>query len=155
MKKVLFISSCGGHLTELLQLKPLFNKYKSYIAVEKAPSNIDLKSKYKNVYYLPRGTKHQPFKYIFVLTAICFKSLYLYLKIRPNVIVTTGAHAAGPMCCIAKIFGSKIIYIETFANMNSKTQTGTLVYLFADTFIVQWENMLKLYPKAKFGGWIF
>ena len=59
------------------------------------------------------------------------------------------------MALIGKIFGSKIIYIETFANINSKTITGSLVYKFADLFIVQWESMLKLYPKAEFGGWIF
>ena len=28
-KKVLFISSTGGHFDELLQLKPLFKKYNS------------------------------------------------------------------------------------------------------------------------------
>lgn len=155
MKKVLFISSTGGHLTELLQLKPLFNKYNSYIVTEKTPSNKDLKDKYENVSYLPYGTKHTPFKYVFILIGICFKSLYLYLKIRPNVIVTTGTHTAGPMCCIGKIFGSKIIFIETFANMNTRTEAGKLIYKFADTFIVQWDSMLELYPKAKLGGWIF
>ena len=46
-------------------------------------------------------------------------------------------------------------FIETFANITSKTITGSLVYKFADLFIVQWESMLKLYPKAEFGGWIF
>ena len=45
--------------------------------------------------------------------------------------------------------------IETFANRNSKTATGKLVYKFADLFIVQWEEMLKLYPKAKLGGAIY
>ena len=46
-------------------------------------------------------------------------------------------------------------FIETFANRNSKTATGKLVYKFADLFIVQWEEMLKLYPKAKLGGSIY
>jgi hypothetical protein len=59
------------------------------------------------------------------------------------------------MCCIGKIFGSKIVYIESFANIHTKSVTGKVVYLFADLFIVQWESMLKLYPKAKLGGWIF
>ena len=52
------------------------------------------------------------------------------------------------MCCIGKIFGSKIIFIESFANMTSKTVTGRIVYLFSDVFIVQWESMKKFYPKA-------
>jgi UDP-N-acetylglucosamine:LPS N-acetylglucosamine transferase len=84
-----------------------------------------------------------------------FKSFFLYLKIRPKYIITTGAHTAGPMCLIGHIFGSKIIYIETFANSITKSKTGRLVYKFADLFIVQWESMLTLYPKAKYGGWIF
>lgn len=77
------------------------------------------------------------------------------MKYRPKYIVTTGAHTAGPMCCLGKIFGSKIIYIETFANVHTKTVTGRLIYYFADLFIVQWESMLKVYPKATYGGWIF
>ncbi|MDD3452946.1 MAG: polysaccharide biosynthesis protein [Bacilli bacterium] len=156
MKKVLFISSTGGHLNELLQLKPLFDKYDSYIITEKTKSNLFLKNEYKNkVNYLVYGTKHKLFIYIFKLIYNCFKSLFLYFKIRPKVIITTGAHTAGPMCCIGKIFGSKIIYIETFANINTKTVTGRLIYKFADLFIVQWEEMLKLYPNAVYGGWIF
>ena len=59
------------------------------------------------------------------------------------------------MCCIGKIFGSKIIYIETFANRNTKTATGKLIYKIADLFIVQWKEMLKLYPKAVLGGSIY
>ena len=56
------------------------------------------------------------------------------------------------MCYLGKIFGSKIIYIETFANRNKKTATGRLIYPIAD---LQWEEMLKLYPKAIYGGSIY
>ena len=83
------------------------------------------------------------------------KTIYYYFKLRPNVIVTTGTHTAGPMCYLGKIFGSKIIYIETFANKNTKTLSGKMVYPIADLFIVQWESMLDLYPNAVYGGWIF
>lgn len=156
MKKVLFISSTGGHLSELMQLKSMFDKYDFHIITEKTKSNMYLKDKYpKRVNYLVYGTKSNMLIYPFKLLYNCFKSLFLYLKIRPRVIITTGAHTAGPMCCIGKIFGSKIIYIETFANSETKSVTGKMVYKFADLFIVQWEEMLKLYPKAKYGGWIY
>lgn len=156
MKKVLFISSTGGHLNELLQLKPMFSKYDSYLITEKTKNNLDLKNEYYDkINFLVYGTKHKIFTYPFKLLYNCFKSLYFYFKIKPDVIITTGAHTAGPMCCIGKLFGSKIIYIETFANMNSKTITGRLIYKFADLFIVQWESMLKYYPNAVYGGWIF
>ena len=158
-KKVLFISSTGGHLDELLQLKSLFNEYDYHIITEKQKSNLSLKDKYpKRVNFLLYGSYTTFFNriiYPFRLIYNSFKSLFLYFKIRPKYIITTGAHTAGPMCLIGHIFGSKIIYIETFANSMTKSKTGRIVYKFADLFIVQWENMLKLYPKAVYGGWIF
>ena len=159
MKKVLFISSTGGHLDELMQLKSMFNCYDYHIITEKEKSNLSLKDKFPNrVNFLLYGSYSNlknriiyPFKLIYN----SFKSLILYIKIRPQYIISTGAHTAGPMCLIGHIFGSKIIYIETFANMITKTTTGRIVYKFADLFIVQWESMLKLYPNATYGGWIF
>ena len=115
-----------------------------------------LKDKYpKRVNYLVYGTKSNMLVYPFKLLYNCFKSFILYLKIRPKVIITNGAHTAGPMCCIGKIFGSKIVYIETFANSETKSVTGKMVYKFADLFVVQWKSMLELYPKATYGGWIY
>lgn len=156
MTKVLFISSAGGHLSEMLELKELFSKYDYYIITEKTKSTDSLKEKYSNkVNYLIYGTKDHMLTYPFKLIANCFKSLYYYIKIKPEFIITTGAHTAGPMCCLGKIFGSKIIYIESFANIETKTITGRLIYKIADLFIVQWKSMLKLYPKATYGGWIY
>lgn len=155
-KKVMFISSTGGHLDELLQLQKMFEKYDYSIVTEKTKSNLGLKDKFpKKVHYLVYGTKDKKLVYPFKLLYNCFKSLILYIMIHPKYIVSTGAHTAGPMCCIGKIFGSKIIYIETFANSKTKSVTGSLVYKFADFFIVQWKDMLELYPKATYGGWIY
>ena len=155
-KKILFISSTGGHLAELLQLSPMFKKYDYRLVTEKTKSSLNLLKKYPGkVDFLVYGTKSHFLVYPFKLFYNCVKSMIIYFKFRPDVIITTGAHTGGPMCCIGKIFGSKIIYIETLANIYTKTITGRLVYHFADLFIVQWESMLKLYPKAQFGGWIY
>ena len=155
-KKVLFISSTGGHLSELLQLAPLFEKYEYHIITEKDKANVSLKEKYGDkLYFLPYGTRAKLISYIFKYFYLRLKTIYYYFKLRPKVIVTTGTHTAGPMCYLGKIFGSKIIYIETFANRDKKTATGRLIYPIADLFIVQWEEMLKLYPKAVYGGSIY
>lgn len=156
MKKVLFISSTGGHLSEMLQLKDMFNRYDYKIITEKTKSNLKLKKYYGNrISYLVYGTKDHKLSYPFKLLYNCFKSLYFYLKIHPDYVITTGAHTAGPMCLIAKIFGSRVIYIETFANINTKTITGKLLYPVSDKFIVQWDSMKKLYPNSIVGGWIY
>ena len=154
---VMFISSTGGHFDELMQLNPLFNKCNYHIVTEKTPTNKNLKKeKYGNkINYLVYGTKKTPIKYVFILMINCFISLFIYIKTRPQIVITTGTHTAGPMCCIAKILGSKVIYIETFANRTTKTSTGKLLYNIADVFIVQWDEMLKVYPKAKCFGWIY
>ena len=45
-KKVLFISSTGGHLSELLRLKSMFEKYDYSIITEKDKSTVALTKKY-------------------------------------------------------------------------------------------------------------
>ena len=156
MKKVMFISSMGGHLSELMQLKSIFKDYDYKIVTEKHKSTISLKSRYKSkIDYLAEGNKDHLLKYIFVLPYNIIKSFILFLKFKPDVVVTTGAHTCVAMCYIAKLFRKKVIYIESFANIETKTLTGRLVYPIADIFVVQWASMLKLYPKAICEGWIF
>ena len=155
-KKVLFISSTGGHLDELMQLSPMFKKYDYHIITEYTKTTKNLRNKYKDkIDYLVFGSKAHLFQYFFKFTYNSFKSLYLFFKIKPDVVVTTGAHTAVVMCYIAKIFRKKVIFIETFANINSKTLSGRMVYKIADLFLVQWEDMIKLYPKAIYKGGIY
>ncbi|MBQ2409001.1 MAG: polysaccharide biosynthesis protein, partial [Bacilli bacterium] len=131
-------------------------KYNYHIITEYTDSTKNLCKTYEGkVDYLVYGTKDHLFSYIFKFSFNILKSFYLYFKIRPKYIVSTGTHTAVPMCYIGKLFGSKIIFIETFANSKTKTLSGKLVYPIANLFIVQWESMLKLYPKAVLGGWIY
>ena len=155
-RKVLFVASTGGHLKELMQLEDMFLNYDFNLITEKTDSNLYLKDKYNTrVDFLVYGTKDHLLTYPFKLLYNCFKSLWLYLKIHPDYIITTGVHTSAALCCLGKIFGSKIIYIETFANISSKTVTGKYLYPVSDLFIVQWKSLLKLYPNAVYGGWIF
>ena len=154
-KKVMFISSTGGHLSEMLELEELFPYYDTTIVTEKTKSNLYLKDKYKQVYYLVYGTKSHFLSYFFKFIYNFFKSFYLFLKIKPDVIITTGTHTAVSMCYIGHLFKKKIIFIETLANRTTKTMSGSMIYPIADYFLVQWESMLKLYPKAIYSGFIF
>ena len=154
-KKVMFISSTGGHLSEMLELEELFPYYDTTIVTEKTKSNLYLKDKYKQVYYLVYGTKSHFLTYFFNFIYNFFKSFYLFLKIKPDVIITTGTHTAVSMCYIGHLFKKKIIFIETLANRTTKTMSGSMIYPIADYFLVQWESMLKLYPKAIYSGFIF
>ena len=155
-RKVLFIASTGGHLNELMQIKPLFKKFDYHIVTEKTKVDDSFKEEYQEkISFLIYGTKKYPISYIFKFIANCFISLYYFFKYQPEVVVTTGTHTAVPMCYIAKMFGSKVIFIETFANRTTGTVAGRLVYPIADTFVVQWEEMHKVYPKSVCWGWIY
>ena len=153
-KKVIFIATNGGHLSEILVLKPLFKKYDTTLVTEKTKTTVDLVKKYPSVYYLMFGSdRHNILIYGLRLILNAFKSLWIYLIIWPDVIVSTGAHFAGPMVCLGKELDSKTIFIETLANSSKRSATGNLIYQIADLFIVRWDEMLKLYPKAiKRGG---
>lgn len=156
LKKVLFISSTGGHLSELMELKPLFSKYDYHIITEKTDTTIKLKDKYKGkINYLVYGARNYMFSYLFKFSYNIIKSLILYAKIRPDVIVTTGAHTAVPMCYIGKFFKKKIIFIETFARVNSTSMSGRMINKIADVFIVQHPEMEKVYENAVYKGALY
>lgn len=155
-KRVMFISSVGGHLTQILQLKSLFNNYNYVLVTEKNDVTKSMKEKY-NVSFLPYASRNQKLSYPFKLLYNCIKSAFYFDKYCPDIIVTTGANTAAAMCCIGKIFGKKVIYIESYAKNTSPTITGKLIYkLHAyTTFVVQWESMLKFYPDAEYWGGIY
>lgn len=155
-KRVMFISSIGGHLTQLLELKSIFNDYNYVLVTEKNDVSIGLKDKYKMA-FLPYGSRNQKFLYPFVLLFSCIKSFFFFIKYNPSVIITTGANTAAAMCCLGKLFHKKVIFIESFAKRTSPTVTGKCIYkLHAyTTFVVQWEEMLKYYPKAEYWGGIY
>lgn len=155
MKKVMFVSSKGGHFNELMQFEPLFKDYDVTIVTEAPKNKKKFKEKHKKykMHFLLRCSNYKIIN-VFKVFIDCFISLYYFIRFRPKYIVTTGAFAAGPISCIGKIFRCKIIYIETMANINTPTKTGKKLYKIADLFIVQWESMLEVYPNAVYGGWI-
>ena len=156
MKKVIFISSTGGHLSELMQLKGIFNKYDYHIITEKNDTTLKLKEEYGDrINYLVYGARNYMLSYMFKFPYNILKSLILFLKIRPDVIVTTGAHTAVPMCYIAKLFKKKIIFIETYARVNSKSMSGKMINKIADVFLVQHEEMLDVYENAIYKGELY
>ena len=55
------------------------------------------------------------------------KAFYIVIKEKPEFIITTGVLAVIPLCLIVKLFGGKIIYIESFAKVNSPTMSGKIL----------------------------
>lgn len=150
--KVCFTSSSGGHFEQLLMLKGLFGDYDSVVVTEKTMYNHQFEL---CPIYFTKQVNRQNLLFIFPLFYNVLFSLYILMKERPNLIVSTGVLSTLPLCLFAKACGRKVIYIESFAKVNSATLTGKVMYKIADVFYVQWPEMLKIYPKAKCVGGIY
>ncbi|MDV4150431.1 PssD/Cps14F family polysaccharide biosynthesis glycosyltransferase [Clostridium sp. AL.422] len=152
MKKICFIASTGGHLDQLMMLSVIMEKYNSFIVTEKTTySTIKSINKMYYIHQVNRAEKLWTFK----MMINTFISIYIFLIQRPDLVISTGALATIPMCLISKVFRKKLIFIESFAKINTPTLTGKLLYKFADEFYVQWEDMIKVYPKAVYKGGIY
>ncbi|KFI69624.1 PssD/Cps14F family polysaccharide biosynthesis glycosyltransferase [Bifidobacterium merycicum] len=149
--KVCFASSSGGHFEQLLMLKPLMDVYDSFIVTEKTDYDVDIA---KRVYYLKQVNRHER-NFLPLMFVNFLKSCRIVFREKPDVIITTGVLAIIPLCLVVKIRGGKVVYIESFAKVNSPTLTGKLIYKFADQFYVQWESMKKFYPNAIYLGGIY
>ena len=150
--KIVFAASSGGHFEQLMMLKPLMEKHDSILVTEKTDYSMG-KTDVKTYYLKQINRKELLFLPKFIGNT--FRSLRIIIKERPKVMITTGVLAIIPMALLIKLFGGKLIYIESFAKVTSKTLSGKLLYKFADQFYVQWEEMLKLYPNAIFKGGIY
>lgn len=156
MKKVMFISSAGGHLAELLQMQKLIDKYDSYVITEKNESTYKLKEVYKNRISFLKQTSRKPLlKFLFKFSYNIIKSLLIYIKVRPEIIITTGSSCVVPMCYIGKVMGSKIIYIESFARVETLSMTGKGIYKIADLYFVQHEELKHKFEKTIYEGGLF
>jgi len=143
--KICLISSSGGHYEQLKMLKPLEEKYSVFWITEKT----DYFS-HADYFLLQTGMKD---KFYLIKTIINFiKTVYIWIKEKPDYIVTTGTMVVFPMAFLAKLSGKKFIYI---ARVYDGTKAGKILYKYADLFIIQWESLKEIYPNAVYGGSIY
>lgn len=150
---ICLICSSGGHLAQIKQLIPIVEKYNFFFVTEKNISTKDLCIKYKT-YYLRQQERKNIF-FIFNLIYNTIKSLIILLRERPKIIISTGAGVVIPMCVFGHFLGSRIVFIESFAKINTPTITGRIVYKICDKFYIQWHDLKKYYPKAEYRGTIY
>ena len=143
--KICIPCSTGGHLLDaVLATKTL--PYERYFVTFYAP-HLEQHLQSDNYYFVIN-----PYRNIFRFVINFLQSLRIFLKERPNVIITTGASVAIPTCFIGKVFGAKLIIVEITAAIWGPSATGRFLYPFADLFLVQWKEQLKYYKNAIYVG---
>ena len=148
--KICLVGSSGGHLTHLYMLKPFWEKHdRFWVTFDKEDARSILQG--ERMYHCCYPT-NRSFKALCINTKFAWKVLK---KEKPDLIISSGAAVAVPFFWLGKLFGAKTIYIEVFDRIDKSTMTGKMVYPVTDKFIVEWEEMRKIYPKAINLGSIF
>lgn len=148
--KACLVGSSGGHLTHLYMLKPVWQEYdRFWVTFDKEDANSLLLG--EEIYYCHYPTNRN-IKNLIKNSILAWR---LLRKNRPDLLISSGAAVAVPFFYIAKLLRIKLIFIEVYDRINMPTLTGKLVYPIVDTFIVQWEEQIKIYPKAICLGSIF
>lgn len=148
--KICLVGSSGGHLTHLYLLKPFWkDKERFWVTFDKEDTRSILGNE---TFYPCHYPTNRNLKNLIKNTVLAFNILR---KERPDVIISSGAAVAVPFFYLGKLFSAKTVYIEVFDRIDAPTLTGKIVYPVTDKFIVQWEEMKKVYPKAINLGGIF
>jgi len=148
----MFVASSGGHWEELMCIRSIAQEHNTVYVTEEGGQARD--SSLEKLHLVPQINRRQK-DFLWKFLKLILTSGKIMLREKPDFVVTTGALIAFPFCVYGKLLGAKVIYIESFARVHDRSLTGRLVYPMADLFLVQWETLLKCYPKAKYVGGIF
>lgn len=136
-KRVLLISSSGGHWIQLKRLSTIFDGCnKTYISTAKSYYKTIDEGKF---YYVVDANRWNKFKLLWQAITILF---YL-VKVRPDVVITTGAAPGFFALFFAKKMGMKTIWVDSIANIDELSLSGKKVYPYADLWLTQWEHLAK------------
>ncbi len=142
-KKLLAISSGGGHWVQLCRLRPAFRDSDVvYVSVsENRPKVIG-----DATFYRISDSNLSDFFKLFKTFWDAFK---IVSKVRPQVILTTGA-APGILCVFwGRVFGARTIWIDSIANSEKLSLSGRLAKVIAHEVLTQWPNIASGRVKYK------
>ncbi|MBE5887904.1 MAG: beta-1,4-galactosyltransferase enhancer [Lachnospiraceae bacterium] len=146
--KLCLVSSSGGHWEQLQKLQPLIDKYDGFLVTEK--TQFEAKAK-----YLMIQTDLKDKLMIFKMMVNFVRAVKIWIKEKPDFVITTGTMVAYPFYLLARLSKKKFVFIETFGRANMPTVAGKMMEKHSDLFIVQWETQVKHYKKAIYGGCLY
>jgi UDP-N-acetylglucosamine:LPS N-acetylglucosamine transferase len=144
--KLCLVSSSGGHLLELMRIEPAWKKHEHFFVTFRR-EDVATRLGGERVYYVT-DPKRNPLKVIMNM----LQAMRILARERPDVVITTGAGVAVPLCYIAKFLGIRVVFIDTLTAVDGLSLAGRAVYPLADLFIVQWPELAKKYPRAVLGS---
>ena len=141
--KILFVTSAGGHLAQLLPLKSWWQEHERVWVTFRLPE-VEAALEGEDVVWAHHPTTRNAKNAV--------KNFFLAWPTlrheRPDVVVSIGAGVSVPFFLVAKLLGIKTVYIECFDRITMPTLSGRICYPMADLFCVQWAEQQKYYRDA-------
>jgi len=145
--RVLFASSAGGHLAQLLCLEPWYRQHDVRWVTFDLPDAVSLLDDQSVAWAYHPTTRN-----VKNLIRNAYLSVREINRMRPDVIVSSGAAIAVPFFWIGKLFGAKTVYVEVIDRINTRTLTARLVSPVTDLFLAQDPAQLGLFPGSHLIG---
>jgi beta-1,4-N-acetylglucosaminyltransferase len=143
--KICIVSSVGGHLTEVRQLRPAYEEYDHfYVLNDRALLPPDMVGKTYTIAHSERDWK-------FLLNL--WEAYRILRRERAKVIISTGAGPVVPFAIVGRLlFGVRVIYVETITKIHAPSLTGKIMKHLADKFYFQWDSLRPFFPNGEFSG---
>lgn len=145
--KVLAISSGGGHWIQLLRLRPAFEGCEVVYATVKEGYRADLEPS-ADFHRVPDSNRWSKTAMLRSALAIVF----LMLRLRPDVVITTGAAPGYFAIRLGKMLGARVVWIDSVANADELSLSGQKAGPHADLWITQWPHLARQGGPQFFGS---
>jgi UDP-N-acetylglucosamine:LPS N-acetylglucosamine transferase len=146
-KRVLFVCSSGGHLSQLLQLRPWWVHHDRQWVTFDLP---DARSKLEGETLIPAfHPTTRNIKNLARNTPLAYRTIKGF---DPDVIISNGAGVAFPYFGLAKLMGIPTVYLEVYDRIDSRTLTGRLCAPITTRFLCQWPEQRALYEGSALVG---
>ena len=141
--KAALVCSSGGHLAQLMALRPWWERQDRLWVTFQKPDAVSLLATERVTWAHSPTTRNIP--NMLRNLRVAWRVLRGY---RPDVVISNGAGVAFPFFLVARLLGIKRVYVEVCDRIDSRTLTGRLCYPLSDLFLLQWEEQKRLYPRG-------
>jgi UDP-N-acetylglucosamine:LPS N-acetylglucosamine transferase len=143
---VLAVSSGGGHWAELLRLSPAWSGARvTYVVTDKGYRSELVQMAQASgepvprLCWVPDANKHQKLRLVWLAVSLVF----IVLRYRPDVVVSTGAAPGYFALRFGRLFGARTIWVDSIANADALSLSGVLARPHADLWLTQWAHLAK------------
>jgi UDP-N-acetylglucosamine--N-acetylmuramyl-(pentapeptide) pyrophosphoryl-undecaprenol N-acetylglucosamine transferase len=151
------VASGGGHLRQLLDLEPFWCEHSFFFVTEDTALARTLSERYpvRVVDHVALGQAKlgAPFRMLVAAIRSLFQSLGIIWSERPDIVVTTGAGSCFFTVLWGRLFGAKVILVDSFARFDGPSVFARICSPFAHVRIAQsaasakrWQGSLCFDP---------